>query len=411
MAKYAQYYDYLTNRGVMVPDTSVVLSEIEDQMKELFGQELDTAPTTPQGRIIEMLQRSRTFTIQAMAAISNMFNLNKANGFVLDDLGALFLISRQPATYTTTTVILNGVAGTIIPAGTRLKTTNGDIFVATQQYTIGNGVPAVFRAENPGPVPCPPNSLRTILDFVNGLETVDNPGQPTLGTDLESDNSFRNRIKNSLNINSIAVISAIKSNLEAVPGVIGSYCYDNFTNAQVNVDDILVPAHSILAVVDGGDKNDIAQVLYNKKTIGAGYLASSTNPSITIETVEVLDPAYGTKYEVKFARPEPVPIDVKITVARQNYTGSNLEADVKNAILAWAAGENAEVDGLIIGGSVSPFEISAAVSSEIPEIFIREVLINKNGSGSPAATTITLDAVQKGTVSADNITVVIVETA
>lgn len=105
MAGYTQYYDYLTSQGVMVPDTSTVLTEIEQMMKDLFGQDLDTAPSTPQGRLIEMFQRSRTFTIYAMAAISNMFNLNKANGFVLDDLGALFLIARNPATYTTTTIV------------------------------------------------------------------------------------------------------------------------------------------------------------------------------------------------------------------------------------------------------------------------------------------------------------------
>jgi uncharacterized phage protein gp47/JayE len=178
-----------------------------------------------------------------------MLNLNRASGFVLDDLGSLFLIERQAATNTTTTVILSGVAGTIIPAGTRLQTTAGDIFTNAQSYTIGSdgSVVAQYSSVETGEVPCVAGTLTIILDAVNGLETANNPSAPVLGKDLESDMDYRNRIKNSLNINSIAILSAIKSNLDAVSGVVGSYCYDNYTNGVETVDGVKVPAHSILA--------------------------------------------------------------------------------------------------------------------------------------------------------------------
>lgn len=407
MAKVAQYYDYLTTQGVMIPDTSTVLTDIQAEMKTLFGQNLDTAPSTPQGRLIEMFQRSRTFTIQAMAAISNMFNLNRANGFMLDDLGALFLISRQSATYTTVSASIGGVPGTVVPAGTRVQTTLGDIFILQSNFIIGTTPVAFFRAESTGPVPCPPNTLTQILDATNGFETVTNPGQPTLGTDLENDALFRERIRNSLNINAIAVLSAIKSNLEALPGVVGSYVMDNFTGTQILVDTIIVPNHCILAVVDGGDPAQIAKVLYTKKTLGAGYAKSTTEGS-TIEIVPqvVTDEAYGTNYDVYFARPDLVPLSIKITIDSQNYTGSDLTQTVQNAVLSWAQGEVAGVDGLKIGTPVSPFEISAAVSSVIPEIFIKNVEIAKVG-GTLAPATISMDEVQKGSITVDNITVTI----
>lgn len=408
MAGITQYYDYLTEQGVIVPDTAVVLGEIEAQMRELFGGDLNTAPETSQGRLIEMFQRSRTFTIQAMAAISNMLNLNKANGFVLDDLGALFLISRQPATYTTTTVVLGGVSGTVVPAGTRFQNTDGQVFQLMSDYTLGGSVPPQAQAEESGPIPCPPNTLTKILDSVSGLETVNNPGAPVLGTELESDALFRSRIKASLNINSIAVISAIKANVEALPGVISSYCYDNYTSQQVNVDDILVPAHSILVVVDGGVAADIAKVLYSKKTLGTGYLSSSTNPNITIETVNVTDPAYGTDYQVKFARPDEVPLVVQASVARQEYTGSDLEENVKNAILNWASGLNPEVDGPKIGRSISPFEIAAAISNSIPQIAVRQIQLSTVG-GTLSPSVVTMDRVQKATFALNNISVIITE--
>ena len=462
----SDYYDYITNRGVIVPDTSTVLEDTQEEFRQLLGDDLDVSPETVQGRLIELITRCKVFCIRTAAASSNVFNLNKANGFGLDDLASLFLLSRNPATYTTTSVALSGVAGTTVPAGTRLQTTAGDIFVNTENYIIGSSQNAVFRAQEAGVVPCPVHTLTIILDAVNGLETADNTST-IVGTELESDTEFRARIKASLNVNSIAVISAIKANLEAIPGVNSTYLYDNYSDSSVSVDDITVPAHSILAVVDGGDEDAIAKVLYDKKTIGTGYIecylmgadshkysyvgvdttnsvivwkyngtlyytngttmpsvgatiysdtahtvsvttiASKTNTDFDIVTRTVLDPNYGTAYSVSFVRPDVTNIIVNITVARQDYTGSSLETDVKNAIVAWANGENDEVDGLKIGTDISPFEISAAVSNTIPEIFIRDCKIAKQGS-SPAASIITMDAAEKGSILASNITVTII---
>lgn len=406
----ANYYEYITGQGVIVPDTSEVLTEIQNEFKSVFGEDLDLTATTTQGRLIEMFQRNRTFCIQICALVSNMLNLNRASGFILDDLGSLFLISRQPATHTTTSVILSGVAGTIIPAGTRLQTTDGNIFENTQSYTIEEGgtVTAQYQAQETGEIPCLPNTLTVILDRINGLETANNPAQAVLGRDLESDREFRDRIKNSLSINSIAMISAIKSNLEAVSGVKDSYCYDNYTGSQVIVDGVKIPAHSILACVEGGSDIDVATVLFKKKTGGTGYINASDNEDYDVVEENVIDESYGTTYPVVFMRPEMVDIDIEITVSRQDYSGADLEDAVKQAVMNWYDGEIEGVDGIKIGKSVSPFEISAAISSVIPDIFITNVKIAEHGE-TPTAETMSFGAIHKAIVSKANITVTITQ--
>ena len=402
----SEYYDYITGQGVIVPDTSVVLAEVQNEFKAIFGEDLDITPSTPQGRLIELFQRNRTFCIQICALVSNMLNLNRASGFVLDDLGSLFLIERQSATHTTTTVVFGGVPGTIIPANTRLQSDDNNIFTNGQSYTIGNDgtVTAQYEAIETGPIPCEPNTLTTILDAVNGLETATNPSTPVLGVDLEADAEFRARIKSSLNINSIAILSAIKSNLEAVPGVSGSYCYDNYTSAAETVDGVVVPAHSLLACVEGGNNVDVAKVLYEKKTIGTGYIKASDNPDYQVVTTNVIDETYGTTYPVTFMRPEQTAIDVVITVSRQGYSGADLSQAVKDATMDWYNGDIDGVDGITIGKSVSPFEISAAISDVIPEVFIVGVSVCEHG-GTPAPATLTFGAIHKATLVESNITV------
>lgn len=404
----SNYYDYITETGVIVPDTETILSELQSMMTTMFGVDMDLSPETPQGRLLEMWSRNREFCIQICAMVSNLLNLNKASGFVLDDLGALFLLSRKEATYTKVIVMLYGVDGTIVPAGTRLKSSAGDIFVNDRSYTIqGGSVQAEYRAMELGPVPCVMNTLTTILDSVNGLETVNNPSGPfEVGQELESDNSFRLRIRSGLNVNSIAILSAIKSNLESLDGVVGTYCYDNYTNESVVIDGLTLGAHSLLAVVDGGNSADIANVLYSKKTLGTGYVGTTGNTSFTIVTENVTDEAYGTTYTVRFARPILTDVDINITVSRKNYTGDDLVQAVKNAIFNFANWKNPEVDGVSIGGQLSPFEISAAVSSEIPEIFIREVRIGNHGS-TLNPTTMTFGYLHKANILESNITVVV----
>ena len=406
-----KYYDYITGTGVIVPDTSNLLSEIQQRFTDLFGENLDLSPTTPQGRLIELFNRSETFTLQACAMMSNMLNLNKANGFVLDDLGALFLIERKPATRTQTTVIMYGVPDTIIPANTRLRSSDGYIFVNPSPATIGadGSVGVLYVAEQTGEIPAVADTITLVLDGVNGLERVINPAPPSqIGQLQESDNVFRNRIKASLNLNAIGVLSAIKAGIEQVSGVVGSYCYDNFDDVAVIIDGLSVPAHSLLAVVDGGDEQEIANVLYAKKTAGTGYVNQVEGSEYTVIEKTVIDEAYGVGYKVRFVRPILSDVDVYVKVARKTYSGENLEEAVKSAIMTFARGDNPEVDGIIIGGSVSPFEIASAVSSELPDVFITSVEVGLHGAEMKSET-LTFGAIHKANILPENITVEITE--
>ena len=149
MADYAEYYNYMTGSGIIVPDTENILTDVQNEWKDVFGEDLSVAPETPQGRIIEMIARQRIFTLQMAAATSNMLNLEKAYGFILDDIGALFQIQRKSATYTTTQITMSGVADTVIPVGTKLRSDDGYIFVNDNEYIIAsNGsVTCISRAE------------------------------------------------------------------------------------------------------------------------------------------------------------------------------------------------------------------------------------------------------------------------
>lgn len=401
MANFTDDYAYYkTENGVIVPDTSNVLSGTQEDFTALFGNDFNVDPETPQGRIIELITRSRVFALQMAAACSNMLNLNRANGFVLDDLGSLFYLERSPATYTMGSVGLNGVPGTRVPNGTRLQNDEGNIFVLVgDDIVIGESgsTTAQYRAQETGAIICPAESLTTILDRVAGLESVENAtAQSSIGSDIESDASFRERIKASQQKNALSVVGSIRAAVANVAGVSSVKVLENTSTSSVVSAGITIPPHGFAVVVDGGAKQAIAEAIFSKKTLGSGY-PTAVATGLTLETATVSDG--DDDFEVKFVRPQEVPITITITVKQQDYTGEDLEGDIKNAIINMAAGLNDEVDGWKIGSEVSVYEIAAAVSSVIPEIFIKDVVATGMGEGITSS--------QKPVVSANNITVVI----
>lgn len=419
MAQYAEYYDYLTGSGVIVPDTERVLSDVQAEWKDIFGQDLSVAPETPQGRIIEMIARSRIFTLQAVAATSNMLNINKAYGFVLDDIGSIFQIQRKAATYTTVQITMSGVADTVIPIGTQLRSDAGDLFINDYEYIIGsNGsTTGAFRAVESGVVLVEVGTITTIVSSVTGLESVINNAPATSGDEQESDQEFRNRIKESLNINSMSVLSAISSAVANISGVKQVKAYENTSSTDSVLNDIFkIPGHSIGIFVDYDETDpitepvaySIAGAIYNKKTLGAGFVGAETAEADEyIKTIDYLDDNDNSSHTIIFAKPINHDVACTVTVKRQNYSGEDLEADIKNAIAEFLAGNNPEVARVEIGGTLSPFEIAAAISSSIPDIFVSSVLIGDVGD-TQGTSVIVLGEAEKLVIDPEDITVNIV---
>lgn len=397
-------YEYVTSSGLIVPDTSTVLDQVTQDFKNALGQDLDTTPETPQGRLIQLMTDYRTNTLALNALNANQINLRYATGRFLDAIGAFYGLKRITAISTRVLVNVTGVANTVIPQGSQAQTTVGDIFYAENDITIGvNGsATGYFLSLETGQIPCEINTLTQIVNAVLGWETITNPSSASIGKDVESDTDFRIRIQNS-RYRGISLLQSIKTKISQIENVKSLWAYDNYTSSTITYDGVSIPAHSICVVVDGGQNSEIARALFEAKTGGTGYTAI-TNQDVQ-ETVT--DGAFGVPYVVTFNRPEAVNFKISLQVKNINYVGSDLVADVKQAVMDWANGFVEGVDGLKIGQDVSPFEISAAVSEQIPELYVKNCKIALVG-GSWTTNELTFTISQVGQILSSNISVTVV---
>lgn len=397
-------YTYITSQGVIVPDTSTVQEQVTQDLINVFGQDLDTTPETVEGRFIQCLTDYRTNTLAINAQNANQINLRYATGRFLDAIGAFFGVERYAATSTRVLATVTGIENTIIPAGSQAKTTDGNVFYAENDITIGYTGTATgyFLSLEKGEIPCDSGTLTTIVNAVLGWETINNGSSGTLGTKQESDNDFRLRIEQS-RYTGISLLGSIKSRLVNVPNVKSCFVYDNYTNATIIYDGVSIDAHSIVVIVDGGAEADIAEAIFKSKTGGTGYTAiSGFSKSVT-----VTDGAFNVPYTVIYNEPDRKEFAVSIQVKNVNYDGDNLVQDVKDAIMNWSQNLVEGVDGLKIGQDISSFEIAAAVSQQIPTIYVKDCK-TKFAGGSFSTSELTITIAEIGKLDEEDITVTVV---
>lgn len=359
-------YEYLSNSGVIVADTADTLTEVQNEFKNAFGQDLVVTPDTPQGVLITAETLARDNVIKNNAALANQINPNLAGGVFLDAILALTGTERDVAERSIVTATMTGVAGTVVPAGVRAATAAGDEFetVSTVVIGISGTVDADFQSVEFGPVPAAGGTLTTIVDGVLGWETVTNTDAAVLGRAEQSDQAARLYRKNTLALQGQSLPEAITSGLYATEGVRSMSFRENTTSAPAVIDGINLAAHSIYVCVDGGTDLDVATTILEKKSGGAGY-----NGSVT---VNVVNADSGQTYPVTFDRPTDVDIQTRVTIKASSSIVDPVAA-VKEAVLAFANGELEEEPGFTVGNDVSSFELAGAINRLYPTIYVQKV--------------------------------------
>lgn len=359
--------------GVIVPDTADILQTVQNEFVNALGQDLSLEEATPQGRLIDVETTARRATINFNAQIANiLINIQMSAGAALDAWGANFNIQRNGATPSTVPVTVTGVPDTVIPAGAQAATSQGIIWTNESEIIIGDDGTAqgTFICSRTGAVELGIGELTTIVASstlgINGWETITNTAAATLGTDRKSDTSYKLRILESI-FSGSAVFGNYASAVNKVENVNDVYVQENPYGADLPLDNITIPAHSIFVCVDGGNTEDVAYALYEVKSAGCGWCGNTT--------VTVIDKEFETTNTVMFYVPSASGIKFYLNITALNNSSADLESLIQNTIINYFSGsyadENYKKPG--IRGLISPFTIASLLNSQITGININQV--------------------------------------
>lgn len=396
-------YKYITTSGVIVPDTSVVQGEVQDDFKSVFGADLNIDPRTPQGALINLFTLARIATLVNNAQMANQINPNVAGGILLDAIYALTGGERTTAQRTTVSATLTGVPGTVVPSNSQAQeSVNGQIFSLISDVTInslGTGT-GNFQANNAGAITVTANTLTIIVTGVLGWETVNNTAAGTIGASTESDIATRYQRKATLALQGFGLAEAITSALMTVSGVVSLSFRENYNSTTEIIDGTTMVPNSIYACVDGGTDADVASTLVTKKSGGCAY--NNGNGVPISETVT--EPFSGQVMTVLFDRPTDKQILVQVT-AKAPASIQDPTTAIKNAIIDYSQGLIDGLGSLGVGDPVSAFELSSAVTAENPTIFVKQVLISFDFPLDFSCDQLPINIWEKALIIAANITV------
>lgn len=353
-------YNYITDQGLVVADEAAIVADTEQDFRDIFGSGAVVDADTPNGQLVGSESNHRINVAQNNATVANQINPNFASGVWLDALWALLGGARTPATFSTVTAEITGVAGTVVPANSVAATTNGDRFLLTAEVTLvaGNNT-ANFQAETAGAIDVPAGSLTTVVSNVLGWETVNNAAAGAAGQAIESEEASRVRRRQTIGANARTVPAAAIAKVLDVAGVLSIAYRDNPNNSPTVIDGINLPANSIYACVEGGTDLDVATALLASKGGGTPWAGTDVSQA-------VVEPASGQSYTVGFDRPDDQVISIRVTASVPQ--GFNDPVGVITASVRSYADDTFRLDV-----DVLPFEISGAINEDHPTLNIRLV--------------------------------------
>jgi len=321
-----------SNGSPVLPQELDILAGVQADIDSAFGGGVNASLQSPQGQ----LAQSETAIIgdknDQIAYIANQMNPSMASGIWQDAIGYIYFMERIQATGTIVNVTCNGAVGAPIPSGTIAQDTNGYLYASTSSAVIGaNGFVVVqFQNQSTGPIPCAIGALNKIYTAVAGLDSITNTEGGFLGNDVESREEFELRRKNSVAINSRNSLQSIHASVLSVPNVIDAFVVENNENATVDYGATnypLVP-HCVCVSVAGGNSNDIAKAIWNKKPPGCLY-TGNISETVYDDSYPVPQPSY----QVTFLIPDSIPIYFKIEIENSPLLPSNIEDLIKNAVI------------------------------------------------------------------------------
>jgi uncharacterized phage protein gp47/JayE len=348
--------DYgITNEGFKRKRLDLLLEELNDEVKSIFGSNFNVSPESPDGQVNGAISESNANLWEIAEESYNAFNPSAVTGVTQDNLYQLNGITRLPATSSSALLTISGTQSTVIPAGSLVSTSDTNVQFSTQSEVtipVSGSVDVQALAVETGPISALAGTITTIDTPLTGWDSVTNNSDALVGTNEETDVEFRARREQSVARDAQAIIDAIFAEVRSVPGVTQTTVLENDTNTGPDANGL--PAHSVHVIAVGGDDQAIGEAIFLKKTLGATPFGSTT--------VQVEDDQ-GIPHDISFSRPTQIPIYVEVNLTTFSNYPVDGDDQIKQAIVDYAEGTLISGRGFFLGDDVIHSEIYTPINT------------------------------------------------
>ena len=325
---------YIDDTGINYPDYPTLLAQIQSQLQDIFGNDINLDPDSQDGESTAIITQAIYDTMQIAVMTYNFYSPQFALSDSLDRNVRINGIFRQAGSFSTVNLTLIGTSGTVITNGV-VQDSLGQFWDLPPSVVIPISGTIIVTADSQimGDVRAGAGTVNRISTPTNGWQSVTNALDSIPGTDTESDAHLRERQTQSTMIPNLTVLDGIGGGLTSLVGVSRIVLYQNDTGIT---NPLGIPPYSIACVVEGGDAQEIGDVIAQKKSPGVG-----TYGDIPVTTTD----SRGVITIVNFFAPTPVAIAVQVNITALSGFLSSSVANIQNAVSNY-------INGLRIGESL-----------------------------------------------------------
>jgi len=320
----------LTKSGFKRQRTADYIPIIEEQARNLFGEDADLSDRTPLGKFIRLQAQQRAEDNEELEHVYNARFVDTSEGATLEANVKRALLTRKRWIKATGEVIVNLDKGAKINIGDLFRTKYNVYFKALETIDAvedGNYRMDVEALEYGAIGNVEPNDICIIANPQSGINSVVNEAAFFNGQDEETEEELQDRYYASLGKVGARRVESIEANvLDEVEGVRAAIAIENDTNV---FDEEGRPPHSVETVVLGGLDEDVAMAIFRKK--GGGIRAYGS-------TVYTFTDNRGIVHEIGFTRATTIPIYVRVYVKKSNQFPLNGDDLVIGQVVKYVGG-------------------------------------------------------------------------
>lgn len=329
----------LSRTGFNRPNQAQLKEEIDQRQRELFGENVNLSPKSPNGILSGIISWVSSIMWQTLERVYRNGHVSEAEGVSLDYKTVEFNTSRNPEQYAEGSLQIVGTPNFTVLEGTRFEREDGTDYMVKENVVLdanGEGIAEIVSL-SPGSVGNTfPNTITIQSEPSTDIIAVTNLEEVSGGREQETDDELRNRLLRLGATNGSGTTNAILADVLTVPGV-------RAVNIKVNSESVEVdgqPPHSNHVYVLGGQGEQIAEMLY-KNFVGLKFVGSEHH---TIDGFDIAyTPAAATNVYVNVA------LTTNITFPAN---GENLVKDAIVKVIGGLATDGTLYTGLNMGDDV-----------------------------------------------------------
>jgi uncharacterized phage protein gp47/JayE len=336
--------------GLTIPTQAEIFASMDASLRASIGPQIQTGPDSALGQIMGVVSALIATAYEALAILNDANNPDFASGAQLDAAAALSPgITRDPAQPATAVLTITGTPTTPIPAGSTYRVTGGALFDTVAPVVIGGGgtVDADLVSQVSGAITAAPDTITEEVDIIAGVDSVTNAAAAVPGAAIESDEIFRQRREESIQLAGAGTDGAIAAALGELDTVQQVLVISNRTTVT---DSFGIPAHGVRPVLWPAqvDSQPAWQAIFDAQPSGI-----QTDGAIAGTATDPEGLPQAVAYELAGAI--DVWIEIVLTKIETDYAG---DAAIKAAVEAFVASPR-------IGADLLLHEVEASITEQV----------------------------------------------